>query len=98
MPVGMVNFWQSHLYDETYRAVNARLGFLDTPPSGLLLHSAGRSGTGGWLIHDVWESRRHAETFMSEQLVPAWAAITGHRGRPPEQTITYEVDTLLSVP
>jgi hypothetical protein len=55
---------------DTYDAINKDLGMPDTPPDGLLSHTAGRA-EGGMEIVDVWESQEKFEAFMQNQLMPA---------------------------
>ena len=43
------------------------------PPSGLLIHTAGRAENGAWRIFDVWESQEACERFDEARLLPALA-------------------------
>ena len=56
-----------------YEAVNKELGIdMSTGtgnwPSGLLMHAAGMSDDGKFVVTEVWESRSAQEKFMSERL------------------------------
>jgi hypothetical protein len=74
---------------EMYEAVNAKIGVRESPPEGLIMHSAG-DVDGTWQIVDVWESQEHARRFDEERLGPAVREITG-MGEPPAPTATvYE--------
>jgi hypothetical protein len=79
---------------ETYDAVTASAGFDQSPPEGLLIHTAGEVD-GQWQIVDVWESEEHAERFNTERLLPAIEAVMG--GAPPGQppTTVYELHGLV---
>jgi hypothetical protein len=53
-----------------YDAVSAELN-LQQAPDGLLIHTAGFDHDSGvFRIFDVWESREHADKFMTEMLNP----------------------------
>lgn len=62
-----------------YQAVNAKLG-IDMAsgtgdwPSGLLVHTAGISDSGTFVVAEVWASRADQERFMSGRLGAALAA------------------------
>lgn len=81
---------------EMYDAVNTELlRVRDTPPDGLIMHSAGEAN-GKWQIVDVWESEEHAQRFDSERLTPAIEAASGEAPpqASPEATV-YELHNLL---
>jgi hypothetical protein len=77
---------------DTYDAVNAAVGVDETPPEGLLVHTAGEVD-GRLQIVDVWESEEHARRFDSERLGPAIEQVAG--GAPPSgqpaSTTAYEL-------
>ena len=51
-----------------YDALNSALN-LQEAPDGLLIHTAGFDHDAGvFRIFDVWETREHGETFISEKL------------------------------
>jgi hypothetical protein len=79
---------------EIYDQVNAKMGVEDSPPDGLLVHTAG-TVDGVFQIVDVWESSDHAQRFDSERLVPAITEVMG--GPPPgaPQTTEYELHSLV---
>jgi hypothetical protein len=53
-------------------AVLRELGLSNRPPAGQVLHIEGPMEGGGMRIVDVWESREVFETFIREQLGPAF--------------------------
>ncbi len=59
---------------EQYDAVNAQMGIDDSPPDGLVFHSAGPID-GGWGVIDFWESREHFDRFLEGRLGPAIAEL-----------------------
>jgi hypothetical protein len=59
-----------------YEAVNEVLGIdMNTGtgnwPEGLVMHSAGATRDGGWVVYEVWDSVEAQERFMDERLGPA---------------------------
>lgn len=94
--MAIVRIIQPPITREMYDAVNAallRAG--DTPPDGLIMHSAGEAD-GKWQIVDVWESEEQAQRFDSERLIPAIAAASGEESpatRPP--LTVYELHNLI---
>jgi hypothetical protein len=54
-------------------AVLRELGLTSTPPNGQVLHIEGPMEGGGMRIVDVWDSMEVFQTFMHEQLGPAFA-------------------------
>ena len=80
---------------ETYDQVNEKLGVDDNPPEGLIVHTAGMSGS-NMVIVDVWESQDAFDRFTEERLMPVIREVMG--GDPPEgmaQTRTHEVHHLV---
>ena len=53
-------------------AVLRELGFTDRAPAGQILHIEGPM-EGGYRVVDVWESQEVFQTFVQEQLGPAFA-------------------------
>jgi hypothetical protein len=54
-----------------YDAVTAELDLGDTPPDGLLIHTAGFDREAGvFRVFDVWETREQGERFIKERLMP----------------------------
>jgi hypothetical protein len=49
------------------------LGLKDRPPSGQILHIEGPAEDGIYRVVDVWESAEVFQTFVQEQLGPAFA-------------------------
>ena len=94
MPVGMIA--ELPIAAEQYDAVNAKMNFVDDPPEGLILHSAGKGENGNWRIYEVWESREACDRFDEARLLPALTEVFG-----PEMAATlprmefYELHKLL---
>ncbi|MGE5281638.1 MAG: hypothetical protein ACM3N0_04815 [Chloroflexota bacterium] len=59
---------------EQYEAVNAEIGVEESPPEGLIFHSAGPAEA-GWNVIDFWESREAFDRFQQERLGPAVGAL-----------------------
>jgi len=57
---------------EQSAVVLRELGLRDRPPAGQVLHIEGPMEGGGMRIVDVWESQAVFETFVQEQLGPAF--------------------------
>lgn len=55
---------------EQYDAVHTHMGIDDSPPEGLIFHSAGPIDE-GWGVIDFWESREHFNRFQQGRLGPA---------------------------
>ena len=53
-----------------YDALHARLDTENTPPEGIIFHSAGPIEE-GWGVIDFWESRAHFDWFVEQRLQPA---------------------------
>jgi hypothetical protein len=80
---------------EMYDAVNAKINIDQSPPEGLLMHSAGDLN-GTWQIVDVWESEEHARRFDTERLAPAIREVTGMENPPGSPQVTvYELHHLV---
>jgi hypothetical protein len=75
-----------------YDAVSEKLMAQDEPIDGLLVHSAGFTGS-GFRILEIWESRAHYDRFISDRLMPLLVA---QEGDPTPPTIMeYELHSLL---
>jgi hypothetical protein len=57
---------------EQSAAVLRELGLTDRPPAGQVLHIEGPMEGGGMRVVDVWESPEVFQTFVQEQLGPAF--------------------------
>ena len=80
---------------DTYDKVNEKMGVEQSPPDGMILHSAGLSD-GKMVIVDVWESQEAFDRFSEERLMPAIREVMG--GDPPEgmtQVRTHEAYSLV---
>jgi hypothetical protein len=82
---------------EIYDAVNANLDVHNSPPEGLILHTAAPSADGGFRIFDVWESRDAFERFNEERLGPAIMEVVGGEGppQPPPPPEFYELHDMV---
>ena len=58
--------------DDQAAAVLRELGLSSTPPAGQILHVEGPMDGGGMRVVDVWESQEVFQTFLQEQLGPAF--------------------------
>jgi hypothetical protein len=76
-----------------YDGVQARLNVTGDPPAGLLLHTAGFTGTGVFRIFGVWNSEQDWQRFREERLMPAVAPHMESGGRRPNE-YTYELHDL----
>jgi hypothetical protein len=79
---------------EQYEAALARVHPPDGLPEGQLVHIAGATEDGGWMVCVVHESKESWERFRDETLMPGLSEL-GDEGfpGPPEET-AYEVDVL----
>jgi hypothetical protein len=75
-----------------YDAVSDKLTAQGEPIDGLLVHSAGYTGS-GFRIYEIWESRAHFDRFISDRLMPLLMA---QDGNPTPPTLTeYELHNVL---
>jgi hypothetical protein len=79
---------------EQYDQVNERLQAQGDPPAGMIVHTAGAKGSGGFRIFDVWESREDFERFQEERLGPIVSEVVGQDARPSRQEL-YELHDLM---
>jgi hypothetical protein len=75
---------------ELYDAVNEKAGVEESPPEGLLMHTAGEVD-GQFQIVDVWESEEAADRFGSERLGPAVESVMGGAPAGPPPSTVYEL-------
>ena len=98
MPIGMLQEMPGMGADmaKTYDAVNEKMDVVNNPPEGMIFHTAGPSGDGGWRIFDVWESKEAFERFSQERLMPAIQEVTGGQAPPAEpRTDLYELHSVI---
>jgi len=75
-----------------YDGVNERLGADTDSPEGLLVHTAGFTGTGLFRIADVWESEADWERFRDGRLAEAMKPMMeSGEGTPPTAEYSYEL-------
>jgi hypothetical protein len=76
---------------DNYDGVKERLNVEADPPAGMILHTAGFTGTGLFRIFDVWESEEAWQRFHDERLMPAVQPVIDAGGAPPSADYTYEL-------
>ncbi len=79
-----------------YDGVKERLNVEADPPAGLILHTAGFTGTGLFRIFDVWESEEAWTRFHDERLLAAVQPVIEAGGGPPSAEYTYELHDLVT--
>ncbi|HEY3191997.1 MAG TPA: hypothetical protein VGJ61_04370 [Solirubrobacterales bacterium] len=70
---------------EEYDQVDEKIG--DTPPAGMILHTASDLGGGRMKAVDVWESTDDYQSFVQNQLIPAIAEVNPDAPQAPEPEI-----------
>ena len=80
----MTHFWPGGT-EEQYRVNLAAVHPEGGLPDGQTHHAAGPT-EGGFLIVALWESKDHADRFVSEVLLPAMPLAGGLVGPPEERT------------
>jgi hypothetical protein len=79
-----------------YDAIDAELNVKADPPKGVIVHTAGFTGTGLFRIFDVWETEADWIRFRDERLMPIVEkamAQAGPDAKPPRE-YTYELHDL----
>jgi hypothetical protein len=76
---------------ENYDGVKERLNAEADPPAGLIVHTAGFTGTGVFRIFDVWESGEDWQRFRDGRLAAAIQPLIDSGGAPPTVDYTYEL-------
>jgi hypothetical protein len=79
-----------------YDSVKERLNVDADPPQGLILHTAGFTGTGIFRIFDVWESEEAWQRFRDERLAAAVQPVIEAGGNPPSAEYTYELHDVIT--
>jgi len=98
MPVAVVQDWVEPMTEhstENYDRITERLGAANHPPPGLLMHSAGHTGS-GFRIFEVWETQTDFDVFMVDRLMPILRETAGTVSTPPQVTI-YELHNYLAL-
>ncbi len=98
MPVAVVQDWVEEETDRStvnYDAISERLGAMEDPPKGMLMHSAGFTGS-GFRIFEVWETQADFDIFTTDRLMPIVMELSGSVASPPDLTI-YELHNYLAV-
>ena len=60
---------------EQFDKLEAELGTRENIPAGLIFHASGPLDDGGWGVLAFWESREKFDSFVSERVGPAAAAV-----------------------
>jgi hypothetical protein len=68
---------------------------MEDPPKGMLMHSAGFTGT-GFRIFEVWETQADFDIFTTDRLMPLVMELSGSVASPTDVTI-YELQNYLAV-
>ncbi len=80
-----------------YDSVSERLNADADPPAGLIVHTAGFTGTGIFRIADVWESEADWERFRDGRLAEALQPMReSGEGAPPSAEYSYELHHLIN--
>jgi hypothetical protein len=96
MAIAMVQEFEVDADDRStsnYDGVQALLKVNSDVPAGLLLHTAGFTGTGLFRIFGVWESEQDWQRFREERLMPAVAPLMASGSQAPTE-YTYELHDL----
>ncbi len=78
-----------------YDSVKEGLNVEADPPAGLIVHTAGFTGTGVFRIFDVWETEDDMRRFNAERLMPVVAPLIESGAEPPSAEYTYELHDLV---
>jgi len=95
--VAVIQDWLEEESDRSttnYDAVSAKLAQQQEPIDGLIVHTAGYTGT-GFRIFEVWESQAHFDRFLGERLMPLLMAQEGTNSTPPTLT-AYELHNVMT--
>ena len=79
-----------------YDAIQAKMGMAESPPEGLIVHTAGFDDAGRFRIFNVWETAEHVERFESEHLMPAIREVLGEDVTPPAEAVKYELHNVVT--
>ena len=74
-----------------YDSIKEGLNVDVDPPHGLIVHTAGFTGTGLFRIFDVWESEADWQRFNQERLMPFVQPMIESGEAPPTTEYTYEL-------
>jgi hypothetical protein len=95
MALAVIQDWNEPETDRSttnYDAVSEQLMAQGEPVDGLLVHTAGFTGS-GFRIFEVWESQGHYDRFISDRLMPLLVAQEGDP-TPPVLTV-YELHNVV---
>lgn len=79
----LTHFWPGGTEDQ-YRTMQAKVHPANGLPDGQTYHAAGPTD-GGYLIAAVWESKAHADRFVSDVLLASLPIAGGFEGAPEER-------------
>ena len=74
-----------------YDSIKEGLNVDSDPPEGLIVHTAGFTGTGLFRIFDVWESEEAWQRFNQDRLMPLVQPMIDSGEAPPTTEYTYEL-------
>ena len=97
MPIVVITEWPATDVPRdtsNYDAITERLDARDSPPEGMILHSAGYTTDNRFQIIELWETDEHAGRFRRERLMPLVAEISGASSEPPDVS-TYETHSII---
>jgi len=97
MPVVVISEWAAtgaNRDTTNYDTITERLDARDSPPEGMILHSAGYTDDNRFQIVELWETHEHAERFRRERLIPLVAQLSGPSTEPPDVS-TYETYSVI---
>jgi hypothetical protein len=78
-----------------YDRIKEGLNVEGDPPEGLIVHTAGFTGTGAFRIFDVWESEEAWLRFNEQRLMPLIQPLIDSGEAPPTTEYTYELHDLV---
>jgi len=82
---------------EDLEALSAAAGSVESPPQGLIVHTATETA-GGVRVVDIWESRAQFEKFRDDRLMASLQKVAAERGLevsgPPEPTFEEAFDVV----
>jgi len=97
MPVVVISEWHAQGANRdtsNYDTITERLDARDSPPAGMILHSAGYTDDNRFQIIELWDTHEHADRFRRERLMPLVAQLSGPNPEPPDVT-TYETYSII---
>lgn len=97
MPIVVISEWpatDAPRDTSNYDAITEQLDARDSPPEGMILHSAGYTDDNRFQIIELWETDEHANRFRRERLMPLVAELSNTNTEPPDVS-TYETYSVI---